>query len=519
MRRGKDLVKRQYYPETTIEAVKGLNEFLEGNMFQANFDRVQAQLLAHFDRVSKRIETRADEIEENVNQKIAEFDETIETANEKMESLESVIEETQKAMEENDVPTRDEVSANVIDQIGGSESAILKKELLVDGTEGTGARDDNGTLVQFSQTDYDDLNSEDKYVRSETIIDGRGAEIHFYFKVIETLEKRRPYLFEGCKTIGEKVTKYKSIVKKVTLSSAYRGYGYVGNTLGYKARSYIKAVSSNTFWGLDSTSNQTSGFRENTHVFNSTQTAQVDTQTGGYVIPIASKLNVITESGAISDGVTPAWVEVKDIRLTVEIEANGRTVIESIVAHYHGENFVSKTEDQSVNGKKDFIDGISVNGQDVATIEMTKETFFTSNEISNLKGTASGVPITLNEAAIVSRGLEAHARRGEAAEANTIYFNEEGTYLVELLWSINSGTATRKYVYLDFIKHGTNELLFRSGIGKINGFSYTSSVPGGGIFTVAKDEGIDILLKTNVEDLIAGVKINYIKISKILEGA
>ncbi|WP_413539122.1 hypothetical protein, partial [Enterococcus malodoratus] len=76
-------------------------------------------------------------------------------------------------------------------------------------------------------------------------------------------------------------------------------------------------------------------------------------------------------------------------------------------------------------------------------------------------------------------------------------------------------TATRKYVYMDWIKHGTTDLLFRSGIGKINGFSYTSSVPGGGIVTMEKDEGIDILLKTNVEDLIAGVKIYYIKITKI----
>ena len=50
------------------------------------------------------------------------------------------IAEIRKKLDDNDVFTKAESSANVIDQIGGAESTILKKELLVNGTEGMASR-------------------------------------------------------------------------------------------------------------------------------------------------------------------------------------------------------------------------------------------------------------------------------------------------------------------------------------------------------------------------------------------
>ncbi|MBU5581734.1 hypothetical protein KQJ29_16495, partial [Enterococcus sp. S181_ASV_20] len=57
-----------------------------------------------------------------------------------------------------------------------------------------------------------------------------------------------------------------------------------------------------------------------------------------------TKRNGTNDAGAISDGVTSALLEVKDLRLIVEIEANGKTIIESIIAAYHGENIATQEE-------------------------------------------------------------------------------------------------------------------------------------------------------------------------------
>ncbi|MDT2602607.1 hypothetical protein P7D85_22820, partial [Enterococcus hulanensis] len=40
-------------------------------------------------------------------------------------------------------------------------------------------------------------------------------------------------------------------------------------------------------------------------------------------------------------------IELKDIRLTIEIEANGKTIIESFIAHYHRDNIATQDEAES----------------------------------------------------------------------------------------------------------------------------------------------------------------------------
>lgn len=510
--------KRQFFPITHISAVLGLREFMEGNFFQANFDQVMAQLQAHYNRVSQEIDKKASEIEQHANQKIEEFDTKISDSDEKMTNLETEIKDIQDLVEKNDIPTRDEVSANVINQISGAESAFAKKEFLVNGVEGTGARENNDSFTPFSPEDYASLVSDTGVVRVETLIDGRGAESEFQFPLINIIGERYPDFFEGLSTIAEKITRCKDKIRKVIVPSEFRGGGarYTGTgSVSNYSRLYIKNISNDNggFWGTTAT-NSTASYRAFNTVIDATSMKQIQPD-GSYVFKIVTKNNKSSENGIVSDGTTAAWIEIKDLRLIVEIEMNGRTLILSMMAAYSGENSVSLSEPQNVEGLKNFSDGVQSYGIDVATQDMTKVTLFQSTEISNVKGTASGIVWPIDETAIVFGGVGAHARRGGTSEPGTIYFNEAGQYLIELLWFVNSGTATRKYVYMDWIKHGTTDLLFRSGIGKINGFSYTSSVSGGGIITMGKDEGVDILLKTNVEDLIAGVKIYYIKITKI----
>ena len=91
--------------------------------------------------------------------KITQLEQSITTAN---TNLNARIDEINKKIDDNDVFTKAESSANVIDQIAGAESAILKKEILVNGNEGTASRyaNDLGTqnlmgILKSSRFIYD----------------------------------------------------------------------------------------------------------------------------------------------------------------------------------------------------------------------------------------------------------------------------------------------------------------------------------------------------------------------------
>ncbi|WP_244299306.1 BppU family phage baseplate upper protein [Enterococcus avium] len=274
----------------------------------------------------------------------------------------------------------------------------------------------NGGMVPFNEKDYEDLLSDDGIVRAETKIVGRGAEIEFKFDVIGTLEKKYPYLFEGLSSMAEKVEKYLSIVKKVEYSELSRGGGSSSSTgnSAYFSKPYIKVTTgSGTFWGLSSFANSSATFSRLGTVLSALSTKQLDDK-GRYTTYSVSKKNNFTEPGAISDGVTSAWVEVKDIRLTVELEVNGRTIIEELIAANHIENiateeeaeagennektmtplrvfqaiakwtkdkFVSRTENETVLGVKNFANGLQVGGNNVLT--QNGEIRFVTNSTNN----------------------------------------------------------------------------------------------------------------------------------------
>lgn len=274
----------------------------------------------------------------------------------------------------------------------------------------------NGGMVPFNEKDYEDLLSDDGIVRAETKIVGRGAEIEFKFDVIGTLEKKYPYLFEGLSSMAEKVEKYLSIVKKVEYSELSRGGGSSSSTgnSAYFSKPYIKVTTgSGTFWGLSSFANSSATFSRLGTVLSALSTKQLDDK-GRYTTYSVSKKNNFTEPGAISDGVTSAWVEVKDIRLTVELEVNGRTIIEELIAANHVENlatqdeaetgedntktmtplrvfqsiaqwtknrFISLTENETVLGIKNFANGLQVGGNNVLT--QNGEIRFVTNSTNN----------------------------------------------------------------------------------------------------------------------------------------
>lgn len=254
----------------------------------------------------------------------------------------------------------------------------------------------NGGMVPFSEKDYADLLSEDGVVRGETLDVGQGAGIQFDFIVIKTLEERYPFLFENDSTIAEKITKYKSILKQFRITHTSRGGGISTTSGNVVNRSRMRIKTGSTTWGGIGDTNTTDRFISVTTPWIEPY-RNIMNNDGTITATVVSKNNNVVEAGVVSDGVTPAWVEVKDIRLTIELEVNGRTIIEELMAANHVENLATQEEaeagednykimtplrtaqeidkravtvggNQTVSGTKNFKDGIQIDGNPVGLV-------------------------------------------------------------------------------------------------------------------------------------------------------
>ena len=267
----------------------------------------------------------------------------------------------------------------------------------------------NGGMVPFNEKDYEDLLSDDGIVRAETKIVGRGAEIETPFKIIEVFANRYPDIFGKTTTDAEKITCFKSIQKGVTIKSTLRGSGANASKNG---QLYLKYTDGTSEFLVN---NQTSEFVEISKTLTATQLDQLSS-TGVLTVYATTKRNGTNDAGAISDGVTSALLEVKDLRLIVEIEANGKTIIESIIAANHVENlatqdeaetgedntktmtplrvfqsiaqwtknkFISLTENETVLGIKNFANGLQVGGNNVLSQNGVKRLYLNSTQNSS----------------------------------------------------------------------------------------------------------------------------------------
>lgn len=179
--------------------------------------------------------------------------------------------------------------------------------------------DKNLGIVPFTEADYNTLQTADEIVRAETKVVGRGAEIEFKFDVIGTLEKKYPYLFEGITTMDEKIEKYKSKLKQFRITHTSRGGGISTTTGNVVNRSRMRIKTGSITWGGIGDANITDRFISVTTPWIEPY-RNIMNDDGTITTAVVSKNNNVVEAGVVSDGVTPAWVEVKDIRLEVTIQ-------------------------------------------------------------------------------------------------------------------------------------------------------------------------------------------------------
>lgn len=206
----------------------------------------------------------------------------------------------------------------------------------------------NNGMVPFTDDEYATLLSEDGVVRSETLMVGQAAGIDFDFPVIARLEEKYPYLFEDCENYAEKIKKYLSIYKSVTLTARMRGFGVplTGTNPNY-SRGYT-ITKNGGIWGFGNIINTSDQMRSSSQELNEATAQQVHSD-GTYKFSISTRKNLSESVGSVSDGVISSWVEVKDIRLTIELEVNGRTIIEELIAANRVENLA--TQEEAVMGE------------------------------------------------------------------------------------------------------------------------------------------------------------------------
>lgn len=195
----------------------------------------------------------------------------------------------------------------------------------------------NNGMVPFTDEEYATLLSEDGSVLSETLDFGKGAGTQFDFTVIKTLEEKYPFLFKDNSTIAEKISKYKSILKQFRLTHTSRGGGISTTSGNVINRSRMRIKTGSTTWGGIGDTNTTNRFIPVTTPWIEPY-RNIMNDDGTITASVVSKNNNVVEAGAVSDGITKAWVEVQDIRLTVELEVNGQTIIEEMIAAYHRKN-------------------------------------------------------------------------------------------------------------------------------------------------------------------------------------
>ena len=306
-----------------IDAPEAETIITEYNKLVAELNELQNQAIDEMNRNFTEAQGRISELEVQINDLRNKIDQALtdfENGNfwTKEESL-----------------NKEESSANVINQVAGNESSIIPQVLNVDGNNVKASRLDNGVLIEFNQQDYIDLLSKNSAVRTESLINGQSAEIDFSFDLIKIIEELYPYMFNGLTTSSQKLEMLKSVLKAIRVPHTARG------RVSSKFDWFNNYVSS---WSNINLVNTSSDFIEKIY-----EVKEFTESTFGRLFGNTGTFKCRLYSGSVSDGSNTSWIEVKDLRLIIDIETSAKKIIDYAIANYHGENIATKEE--ALDGK------------------------------------------------------------------------------------------------------------------------------------------------------------------------
>lgn len=287
----------------------------------------------------------------STQEKVSQLEQSISTAN---TNLNARIDEISKKIDENDVYTKAESSANVINQVIGKENAKLNITLdYQNKIAGSVVENPHKATAGFSsviptpiqvtgevsQNAYNALYALDGNVTSPYTATNKDMTYFLLqWNVLEVLERElgsKFFIDRGATTTKEKVEIARAIL--TVINPAFWGYGKSasGNKLNFKI--WIN----NSSWAGTRSHNASSVTKME---YNSTGT---------------STNNYLSDDGYLyasayaepSDGTAPSTVVGDYAQLNLEIEISANDHIESKIAAYHRENLA--TQDEAESGESD----------------------------------------------------------------------------------------------------------------------------------------------------------------------
>lgn len=333
-------IERQFFPVTHAGAVLGLKEFLEGDFFQADFDRVMALLEERSDKAFAEIDKKSEAMEKHADEKITEFDNKIAATNQTLATLEKEIYDTQQTFENMDVFNKQESSTNVINQVIGKESSDIKLTLDFQGKiQGSlvenphqGMGTNSTTLVtptNFAdncvQNAYNDIAIHDGKTRNVPTTKADSiAQMVFKFNVLEDVKRElgeKFFIDRGAINLDERVELLRNI-----LTIQWNVWGFGSGPSGFK-------------FNVGGWSNTGSWTGIGTHPYGSVNRLSNKTTSSNnkYFIDNLGYTHIIAFAEA-SDGTTNSAVSVDYANLDITIDISVNEHIKSMMAAYHREN-------------------------------------------------------------------------------------------------------------------------------------------------------------------------------------
>lgn len=334
-------IKRQFFPVTHAGAVLGLKEFLEGDFFQADFDRVMALLEERSDKAFAEIDKKSDAMEKHADEKINEFDNKIAATNQTLATLEKEIYDTQQTFEKMDVYTKAETDANVIYQLIGKEEAEIL--ITADFKEKiTGSVVENPNIIRFltnstfmapltgsepGQVYYDGAMTKDGVTLNvgNTNSDYM-SQIQLNWNLVEIVDRTIPELFEtvGLTDDSEKIEFIKKNVSYIKNTVDGVGTGLRRNRLTFKT--YDSAGVLET----EESVNDTAKIQELVREYADRATIKNMISDRGFLSAL-----LFTEA---SDGVAVSQASLDYTKLEFKIKVSANLLIKLMIAAYHREN-------------------------------------------------------------------------------------------------------------------------------------------------------------------------------------
>lgn len=336
-------IKRQFFPVTHVGAVLGLKEFLEGDFFQADFDRVMALLEERSDKAFAEIDKKSDAMEKHADEKINEFDNKIAATNQTLAILEKEIYDTQQTFENMDVYTKAETSANVIYQLIGKETVKIPIIFDFEGKIATSNVENPHKATagfssvlpvpsqitgEVSQNAYNALSALDgNVINPYTAANKDMTYLLIQWNVLEAFKRILGDTFfndRGATTVSECMDVVRSIVKEFSYNVFGYGTGPSGNSLNTTIWNGGGAWSSGVF------GNKTNTVSKISRKMTSKQEIEGFLNSDGNASIIAYSEK--------ADGATKAAINVDYVSFDFTIEISANEHIKSMMAAYHREN-------------------------------------------------------------------------------------------------------------------------------------------------------------------------------------